>query len=100
MAPNGDLYVTDGYASDYIHRFDRREISHVVWRQEGAAHFSTLHKLAMDTRFQPVRIIACDRANNRSCTLSLNGEFLGVVARTCCYQRPWPSPATTRSSAS
>ena len=23
VAPNGDLYVTDGYASDYIHRFDK-----------------------------------------------------------------------------
>ena len=23
VAPNGDLYVTDGYASDYVHRFDR-----------------------------------------------------------------------------
>jgi polar amino acid transport system substrate-binding protein len=23
VAPNGDIYVTDGYASDYIHRFDR-----------------------------------------------------------------------------
>src|SRR5688572_17514145 len=23
VAPNGDLYVSDGYASDYVHRFDR-----------------------------------------------------------------------------
>ena len=23
VAPNGDLYASDGYASDYIHRFDR-----------------------------------------------------------------------------
>jgi hypothetical protein len=23
VAPNGDIYVTDGYASDYIHRFDK-----------------------------------------------------------------------------
>lgn len=22
VAPNGDLYVTDGYSSDYVHRFD------------------------------------------------------------------------------
>ena len=24
VAPNGDLYVTDGYSSDYVHRFDPR----------------------------------------------------------------------------
>ena len=35
----------------------------------------------MDTRFQPVRLIACDRANNRVVHLSLDGEFLGVVAK-------------------
>jgi peptidylamidoglycolate lyase len=23
VAPNGDLYVSDGYSSDYVHRFDR-----------------------------------------------------------------------------
>ncbi|MEI9898725.1 MAG: hypothetical protein WDN28_33930 [Chthoniobacter sp.] len=23
VAPNGDLYVTDGYSSDYVHRFDK-----------------------------------------------------------------------------
>jgi len=28
-----------------------------------------------------VRIIACDRANNRVVHLSLNGDFLGVVAK-------------------
>jgi len=82
VAPNGDLYVTDGYASDYIHRFDRsgKYLTSFGGKKE-PYNFSTLHKLAMDTRFQPVRIIACDRANNRVVHLSLNGEFLGVVAK-------------------
>ena len=40
----------------------------------------TLHQLAIDTRFTPARLIACDRANRRIVHLSLNGEFLGVVA--------------------
>jgi hypothetical protein len=82
VAPNGDVYVTDGYASDYIHRFDRtgKYLTSFGGKKEPYS-FSTLHKLAMDTRFQPVRIIACDRANNRVVHLSLNGDFLGVVAR-------------------
>ena len=81
VAPNGDLYVTDGYASDYIHRFDKtgKYIASFGGKQAPYS-FSTLHKLAVDTRFQPARIIACDRANNRVVHLSLDGEFLGVVA--------------------
>ena len=82
VAPNGDLYVTDGYASDYIHRFDKtgKYITSFGGKQAPYS-FNTLHKLAIDTRFQPARIIACDRANNRVVHLSLDGDFLGVVAK-------------------
>ncbi len=82
VAPNGDLYVTDGYASDYIHRFDRtgRYMKSFGGKKE-PYNFNTLHKLAIDTRFTPVRLIACDRANNRVVHLSLDGDFLGVVAK-------------------
>src|SRR5262252_8037881 len=81
VAPNGDLYVADGYASDYIHRFDRTGKYLTSFGGKKAPYnFNTLHKLAIDTRFRPARIIACDRANNRVLHLSLSGEFLGVVA--------------------
>jgi len=82
VAPNGDLYVTDGYASDYVHRFDRtgKYLKSFGGKRE-PYNFNTLHKLAIDTRFQPARIIACDRANNRVVHLSLDGDFLGVVAK-------------------
>ena len=75
VAPNGDLYVTDGYASDYIHRFDKagKYLNSFGGKKE-PYNFSTLHKLAIDTRFQPARIIACDRANNRVVHLSLYGD--------------------------
>ncbi len=82
VAPDGDLYVTDGYASDFIHRFDRtgKYLASFGGKQEPYS-FNTLHKLAIDTRFQPARIIGTDRANNRVVHLSLDGQFLGVVAR-------------------
>jgi hypothetical protein len=82
VAPNGDLYVTDGYASDYVHRFDRtgKYLKSFGGKKE-PYNFSTLHKIAIDTRFEPVRIIACDRANNRVVHLSLSGDLLGVVAK-------------------
>jgi hypothetical protein len=82
LGPGGDLYVSDGYASDVIHRFDRagKYLASFGGKKEPYG-FSTLHKLALDTRFTPARLIACDRANNRVVHLSLDGEFLGVVAK-------------------
>ena len=81
VAPNGDLYVTDGYSSDYIHRFDRtgKYLTSFGGKQPPYS-FDTLHKIAIDTRFQPARIIACDREHNRVVHLSLDGKWLGVVA--------------------
>ena len=82
VAPNGDIYVTDGYASDYIHRFDKNGKYLASFGGKQAPYsFNTLHKLAIDRRFQPARLIACDRANNRVVHLSLEGAFLGVVAK-------------------
>lgn len=41
--------------------------------------FNILHKIAMDTRFDPVRVIATDRLNIRVVHLPLAGEVSGVV---------------------
>lgn len=81
VAPNGDLYVTDGYATDYIHRFDKngKYLTSFGGKAE-PYNFKTLHKIVIDTRFTPARILACDRANLRVVHLSLEGKFLGVVA--------------------
>jgi len=82
VAPNGDIYVADGYASDYIHRFDRTgKYLSTFGGKNPPYSFNTLHKLAIDTRFTPARLIACDRANNRVVHLSLEGVLLGVVAK-------------------
>jgi hypothetical protein len=82
VAPNGDIYVADGYASDYIHRFDKtgKYLSSFGGKNPPYS-FNTLHKLAIDTRYTPARIIAVDRANNRVVHLTLEGVFLGVVAK-------------------
>src|ERR1700720_158388 len=80
VAPNGDIYATDGYATSYVHRFDHT--GKYIKSFGGKAppySFNTLHKIAIDTRFTPARIIACDRANGRVVHMSLDGDFLGVV---------------------
>ena len=81
VAPNGDLYVSDGYASDYVHRFDRTgKYLKSFGGKKAPYNFKTLHKIAIDSRFTPVRIIGVDRANGRVVHLSLEGELLGVIA--------------------
>ncbi len=82
IAPNGDWFVTDGYASDYVHRFDKngKYLKSFGGRKEPYG-FRTLHKIAVDARFTPARIIGVDRANMRVVHMSLDGDFLGVVAK-------------------
>lgn len=81
VAPNGDLFVTDGYSSDYVHHFDKAgKYLKSFGGKKDPYSFKTLHKIAIDTRFSPPRVIGVDRANGRVVHMSLEGEFLGVVA--------------------
>lgn len=81
VAPNGDIFVTDGYASDYVHRFSESgEYLASFGGKEAPYHFKTLHKIAIDPRFDPPRLVGTDRANDRVVHLSLEGEFLGEIA--------------------
>jgi len=80
VAANGDIFLTDGYSSDHIHRFDRNgKYLNSFGGKEAPYGFRTLHKLVIDTRFNPARIIGMDRANNRVIHLGLDGKFIGVV---------------------
>jgi hypothetical protein len=80
VAANGDLFVVDGYSSDYVHRFDKTgKYLKSFGGKEAPYGFKTLHKIAIDTRFDPPRIIGVDRANGRVIHMSLDGEFLGVI---------------------
>ena len=80
VAANGDIFITDGYSSDHIHRFNKEGKYLNSFGGKNAPYgFRTLHKLVIDTRFDPVRIIGMDRANNRVIHLGLDGKFIGVV---------------------
>lgn len=81
IAPNGDLFVVDGYGSDFIHRFDSKGkyLKSFGGRGKAPYNFRTLHKIAVDIRFKPARIIGVDRENMRAVHLSLDGDFLGVI---------------------
>jgi hypothetical protein len=81
VAPNGDIYVTDGYGLDFIHRFDKTGKYITSFGGKGEPwNFDTCHKLAIDTRFTPVRLLCTDRRHNRLVQMDLDGHVLGVFA--------------------
>jgi hypothetical protein len=81
VAPNGDIYVTDGYGTDYIHRFDKTGRYIASFGGKAAPYsFNTCHKIAIDTRFRPARLLCTDRRNNRLVHMDLDGKVLGTFA--------------------
>ena len=81
IASNGDIYVVDGYGMDYIHQFDKKGQYITTFAGKNAPwNFSNCHKIAIDPRYQPNRIICTDRANGRLVHMKLNGELIGDYA--------------------
>ncbi|HEU0162220.1 MAG TPA: hypothetical protein VFQ69_07440 [Rhizomicrobium sp.] len=96
VAPGCDIYVTDGYGLDYIHRFDRTGRYLASFGGKGAPwNFDQCHKIAMDTRFTPVRLLCTDRRHDRIISMDLDGTVLGVVADGLRY----PSALAVRGDA-
>ena len=80
-APNGDIYLIDGYASSKILIFDKERKFKKSTAGKGAPwNFNTAHKFAFDYRYDPARILVCDRANDRLVHLTLDGEVIGDFA--------------------
>jgi DNA-binding beta-propeller fold protein YncE len=80
VAPDGRIFAVDGYSSDYIHVFDPQGKYLKSFGGKAAPYgFKTNHKIAIDTRFDPPRILCCDRENRRVVNLSIDGEVLSVV---------------------
>ena len=84
VAPNGDIILSDGYASNHIFKFDRtgKYLSHFGEKGNGMKQFNTAHGMTLDTRYNPPRLLICDRNHRpkgRLLHYSLDGEFIGEV---------------------
>jgi len=78
FAPNGDIYVADGYAASRIHRFDRDGKPLGRWGEPGAApgQFTTPHGIWV---LADGRVAVTDRENNRLQIFSPAGDVLAVI---------------------
>ncbi len=84
VAPNGDIILADGYASNYIFKFDKtgKYLKHFGEKGNELKQFNTAHGMTLDTRYDPPRLLVCDRNHapkGRLVHYDLDGNFLDEV---------------------
>jgi DNA-binding beta-propeller fold protein YncE len=84
IAPNGDIFVSNGYATNHIFKFDKdgNYLLHFGTEGNDLKQFNTAHGMTLDTRYDPPRLLICDRNHEpkgRLLHYDLNGEFLAEV---------------------
>src|SRR5947209_6893366 len=84
VAPNGDLYVSDGYGNARVHRFSATGELIQSWGEPGTGRgqFMLPHGIAVHA---DGRVFVCDRENDRIQIFAAVGTWLGEIATV---QRP------------
>ncbi|MCE9552214.1 MAG: 6-bladed beta-propeller [Planctomycetes bacterium] len=85
VAPNGDIILADGYASNRIFKFDKtgKYLMHFGTKGNGLKEFNTAHGMTLDTRYNPPRLLICDRNHTpkgRLLHYDLDGKYIEEVA--------------------
>lgn len=79
FAPDGGLYVADGYGSNYIHHFDRDGSFVRTWggTGEGPNQYRTPHGIWLDNRpGRDLALVIADRANARLQYATVDGLYI------------------------
>jgi len=84
VAANGDIYIVDGYGKSWIFQFDKTGKFKQVFggptqKVDGKA-FANTHKVFVDNRYAPARLLCLDRGNNRMFHLNLDGTNPQMIA--------------------
>jgi len=84
VAPNGDIFLSNGYASNHIFKYDKTGTYqlHFGSKGNGLKQFNTAHGMTLDTRYEPPRLLICDRNHEpkgRLLHYDLTGEFIAEV---------------------
>ncbi len=84
VAPNGDIFLSDGYASNHIFKFDKtgKYLMHFGVKGNGLKEFNTAHGMTLDTRYEPPRLLVCDRnhtPHGRLVHYDLDGNYIEEV---------------------
>ncbi|MFM9117215.1 MAG: 6-bladed beta-propeller [Planctomycetota bacterium] len=84
VAPNGDIFLSDGYGSNTIFKFEKngKYIKHFGKKGNELKEFNTAHGMTLDTRYDPPRLLICDRNHapkGRLLHYDLEGNFIEEV---------------------
>jgi sugar lactone lactonase YvrE len=76
IAPDGKIFISDGYANRRVHRFSASGDLEHSWGEAGTGpgQFSILHKVAIDP---DGLVYICDRENNRIQIFDADGAYQG-----------------------
>jgi len=82
VAPDGRIYVADGYGASVIHEFsaDRKWLRVIGKKGAADGEFQTCHGLALDLRYDRPLLLVCDRENRRLVHFDLDGNFVRTLA--------------------
>jgi DNA-binding beta-propeller fold protein YncE len=83
VAPDGSIFVADGYGSNYVLKFDkdRKFIKAFGGPGEAEGKFKTCHGIGLDTRQGKPLLLVCNRNNNRVEYWDLDGNFVKVIQK-------------------
>lgn len=82
IAPNGDIYVADGYGSQFILQFSSKGefIRKFGGPGDGDENFSTAHGVSIDSRDKNnVTLLCTSRAHNSFKRFTLDGKYLSTI---------------------
>lgn len=82
VGPNGDIYVADGYGSQYILQYDMEGnfIRKFGGRGDGEDQFQTAHGVCIDNRDSNNPTLICtSRAHNAFKRFTLDGQYLSTI---------------------
>jgi len=84
VAPTGDIFLSDGYASNHVFKFDKagKYLKHFGTKGNGLKEFNTAHGMTLDTRYDPPRLLICDRNHQprgRLLHYDLDGNYIDEV---------------------
>ncbi|VTS04368.1 NHL repeat-containing protein [Tuwongella immobilis] len=90
VAPNGDIYIVDGYGSQLVHRFDKnfKHLKTIGGKGTDHGKFNTCHGVWVSTLGSEPEVYIADRANNRLEVFSLDLEYKRTVPGfrlPCCF---------------
>jgi DNA-binding beta-propeller fold protein YncE len=84
VAPDGSLFIADGYGSNHVLKFDPERRFVKAFGGKGAAEgkFNTCHGIALDTRQGRPLLFVCNRNNNRVEHWDLEGNLVKVLQKS------------------